>query len=58
MVDGEAGKGDRYRDVDFKKWNEGWEAAFGEKAKKKKEKKNGRRKTGTITNGRRIDRKN
>ena len=52
MVDGEAGKGDRYRDVDFKKWNEGWEAAFGEKAKKKKkkEKKNGRSKSGKTTN--------
>lgn len=25
----EAGKGDRYRPVDQKKWAEGWERAFG-----------------------------
>jgi len=55
MNDGQqVGKGDKYRKVDFKKWDKGWEIAFG----KKKEKKNGRSKTGTITNGRRIDRKN
>ncbi len=29
MVDGQAGKGDKYRPVNFKKWDEGWEAAFG-----------------------------
>jgi len=29
MVDGEAGKGDKYRKIDFKKWDEGWESAFG-----------------------------
>ena len=40
-----AGKGDRYRTVDQKKWDEGWEKAFGKKktkTKKKKETKNGR----------------
>ena len=31
MVDGQAGKGDKYRKIDFKKWDEGWEAAFGKK---------------------------
>tara|TARA_R100000008_G_scaffold86465_1_gene79717 strand:- start:1786 stop:1977 length:192 start_codon:yes stop_codon:yes gene_type:complete len=39
MVDGQAGKGDKYRKVDFKKWDEGWESAFGEKSKKKNPKK-------------------
>ena len=34
MVDGNAGKGDNYRKVDQKKWDEGWESAFGEKKKK------------------------
>ena len=34
MVDGEAGKGSKYRPVDQKKWDEGWESAFGEKKKK------------------------
>jgi len=29
-----AGKGDRYRDVDFKKWDKGWEEAFGKDKKK------------------------
>ena len=29
-----AGKGDKYRPVDQKKWDEGWEAAFGKKKKK------------------------
>lgn len=38
MVDGKAGKGDRYRKVDRKKYAENWEKAFG---KKKKESKNG-----------------
>tara|TARA_Y100001938_G_C8014476_1_gene391823 strand:- start:607 stop:756 length:150 start_codon:yes stop_codon:yes gene_type:complete len=33
-----AGKGDRYRPVDQKKYDEGWEAAFGDKSKKKKKK--------------------
>ena len=36
MVDGQAGKGSRYRPVDQKKYDEGWEAAFGKKTKKKK----------------------
>ena len=40
MVDGQAGKGDKYRPVNFKKWDEGWEAAFGKP--KKKGKKNGK----------------
>ena len=34
MVDGSAGKGDKYRKVDQEKWDEGWEAAFGKKKKK------------------------
>ena len=39
-----AGKGDKYRPVDQKKWNEGWESAFGSnktKNKKTKGDKNG-----------------
>ena len=45
-----AGKGDRYRPIDQKKWDEGWESAFGKKkpkpkpnskSKNKKETKNG-----------------
>ena len=35
-MSGGAGKGDRYRPVDQKKYDEGWEAAFGDKKKKKK----------------------
>tara|TARA_R100000234_G_scaffold116271_1_gene93131 strand:- start:510 stop:746 length:237 start_codon:yes stop_codon:yes gene_type:complete len=35
MVDGNAGKGDNYRKVDQKKWDEGWESAFGKKKEKK-----------------------
>tara|TARA_R100001082_G_scaffold81061_1_gene48049 strand:+ start:3072 stop:3230 length:159 start_codon:yes stop_codon:yes gene_type:complete len=50
MVDGNAGKGDSYRKVDQKKWDEGWESAFGKKKKnpkkvpqtQKKEKQNGK----------------
>tara|TARA_R100000995_G_scaffold72226_1_gene40960 strand:- start:120 stop:278 length:159 start_codon:yes stop_codon:yes gene_type:complete len=50
MVDGNAGKGDNYRKVDQKKWDEGWESAFGKKKKnpkkvsqtQKKEKQNGK----------------
>lgn len=38
----EAGKGDAYRKVDPKKWEEGWERIFG----KKKGKKNQKKKTG------------
>ena len=37
-----AGKGDNYRPVDQKKWDEGWELAFGKKKKKKKDKNNER----------------
>jgi len=37
-----AGKGDKYRPVDQKKWDEGWESAFGKKTKKKKDKDNDR----------------
>tara|TARA_R100001082_G_C4310334_1_gene136451 strand:+ start:377 stop:532 length:156 start_codon:yes stop_codon:yes gene_type:complete len=50
MVDGQAGKGDKYRKVDFKKWDEGWEAAFGKKKKKKKDNKDERNQTGKTTN--------
>ncbi len=42
MVDGNAGKGDKYRKVNFEKWDEGWELAFGKKKKKKKDKNNER----------------
>lgn len=35
MVNGNAGKGDKYRPVDQKKWDEGWEKAFGKKKTKK-----------------------
>tara|TARA_R100000700_G_C3086239_1_gene89653 strand:- start:194 stop:376 length:183 start_codon:yes stop_codon:yes gene_type:complete len=31
-----AGKGDNYRPVDQKKWDEGWEKAFGKKKKNPK----------------------
>jgi len=30
-----AGKGDRYRTVDQKKWDKNWERAFGKKKRKK-----------------------
>ena len=33
MVDGKAGKGDKYRRVDQKKYAENWEKAFGKKKK-------------------------
>tara|TARA_R110000765_G_C18729876_1_gene585346 strand:- start:91 stop:234 length:144 start_codon:yes stop_codon:yes gene_type:complete len=39
MVDGQAGKGSKYRPVDPKKYAENWEQAFGKKTKKKKGKK-------------------
>ena len=39
MVDGQAGKGDRYRPIDRMKWDENWEQAFGSK-KKRNSKKN------------------
>tara|TARA_Y100000593_G_scaffold93645_1_gene189304 strand:+ start:1133 stop:1315 length:183 start_codon:yes stop_codon:yes gene_type:complete len=40
-----AGKGDGYRPVDQKKWDEGWEKAFG---KKKKNSKKGQMQPGGI----------
>ena len=39
MVDGQAGKGSKYRPVDQKKFNEGWKKAFNENKKKKGKKK-------------------
>jgi len=33
MVDGKAGKGDKYRPVDKKKWDTNWEETFGSKKK-------------------------
>ena len=39
MVDGQAGKGSKYRAVDQKKYDEGWEKAFGKKKLKKKKQK-------------------
>ena len=39
MVDGQSGKGSKYRPVDQKKFNEGWKKAFSENKKKKKGKK-------------------
>jgi len=44
MVDGQAGKGSKYRKVDPKKYAENWEQAFGKKTKKKKTKKKGKSK--------------
>ena len=43
MVDGQAGKGSKYRPVDPKKYTENWKKAFGKK-KKKTTKKKGRSK--------------
>ena len=42
MVDGQAGKGSKYRPVDPKKYAENWERAFGKKTKKKTKKKKGK----------------
>ena len=39
MVNGNAGKGDTYRKVDQKKWDENWERSFGKKKQKLKVKK-------------------
>ena len=33
MVDGNAGKGDKYRKSNQKKWDDGWESAFGKNKK-------------------------
>ena len=46
MTNGQAGKGDKYRKVDSKKYAENWEKIFG---KKKKDSENGNR---NGTNGR------
>jgi len=47
MVDGQAGKGSKYRPVDPKKYAENWEKIFG-KTKKKKGKKNVKSENCTI----------
>ena len=39
MVDGKAGKGEKYRPLDQEKWDEGWKKAFGNFKKKPLEKK-------------------
>ena len=39
MVDGQAGKGGKYRPVDQKKYDAGWESAFGKNKKTKPKKK-------------------
>ena len=44
MLDGQAGKGSKYRKVDPKKYAENWERAFGKKTKKKTTKKKGKSK--------------
>lgn len=46
MVDGQAGKGSKYRKVNWKKWDEGWEKAFPKKktTKKVKDKNKGKSK--------------
>ena len=45
MVDGQAGKGSKYRPVDQEKYTENWKKAFGKKKKtKKKTKKKGKTK--------------
>jgi hypothetical protein len=44
MVNGQAGKGSKYRPVDPKKWDENWEKAFAKsKPKKKKDSDNERK---------------
>jgi len=35
MVDGQAGKGSKPRQVDQKKWDDGWERTFGKKKSSK-----------------------
>lgn len=39
MVDGQAGKGGKYRPVDQKKYDAGWESAFGKTKKTKPKRK-------------------
>lgn len=34
-----AGKGDTYREVDYKEWSKNWDKIFKKKPKKKKDKK-------------------
>ena len=48
-----AGKGDKYRPVDQKKWDEGWESAFGKKTKKKKKKDKDNERSENRKNGNR-----
>jgi len=43
MVNGQAGKGSRYRPVDPKKWDENWEKTFGKNNTKKKDPNNERK---------------
>jgi hypothetical protein len=38
-MNGQAGKGDSYRPVDYKKWDENYERIFGKKKKVKKKAK-------------------
>ena len=40
MVKGQAGKGDKYRSVDWKKYSESWESIFGNKKEKKPNERN------------------
>ena len=50
MVDGQAGKGSKYRPVDQKKYEENWKKAFSkDKQKKKKGKLDERNKNCKIT---------
>ena len=44
MVNGQAGKGSKYRKVDEKKYAENWEKCFNKKPKKKKTNKKGKSK--------------
>ena len=41
MVDGQPGKGDKYRPVDQKKWEENWAKAFPSKNSTKKKRPGG-----------------
>lgn len=45
MVDGEAGKGDRYRALDMDKWRKNWDRIFGDKNAIKGTKRNRSRKS-------------
>ena len=48
MVNGQAGKGSKYRPVDPKKYAENWEKVFGKNRKKKGKKKNVKSENCTI----------